>query len=281
VAAARRSKAKVELAGTVNTAVVAGSGAKLFLDGTLGDDVDVLAGATATLAGVSGSGAVAVNGGAISALSANASFTGAVTLTSGTIDVSATDNVLGTGTLELQGGLLKDASKKTLTLENPLTVAGAADVSATEGMLVFNKAVTVSGVCTLTLTAVSRIEFVGAFNGSGGSPKLTLNGTGTGQRGKFLAGVREGGSSHVVRTPATATFEERSAAAAWRLMPQMDAGGSCGVHNALAVSRGEPLIRRRYYSHLVPSGFVVTESRLASAVSQTTGEWAVPRSPDA
>jgi autotransporter-associated beta strand protein len=179
-AGSRASTANVELACAVNAKLVAASGSALFLDGTLGANavIDVLSKATATLAGVNGSGAIAVNGGTILAARANASLTATLTLTSGIINVSATDG-LGTGTLQLAGGLLMDTSKNTLTLENPLLVAAITNVSATHGTLAFNENVAVSGVSVLTLTAVSQIDFGGAFSGQNKDSKLTVNGTGT------------------------------------------------------------------------------------------------------
>jgi len=171
-----QGKAAVNLFGTVNGQIAFSGAIKLALDGTLAGQgaITISKSVVATL-GTAGTGAINVKGGTLLSTAADAAYSGTVTLKSGTIQVSAADNGLGTGALRLIGGTLQDISKTTVTLANPLIVAGNDTVSATKGLLVFSQDVTLSSAGTMTLAPASQVEFASTIGGSG---KLTVTSTG-------------------------------------------------------------------------------------------------------
>jgi hypothetical protein len=163
--------ASVILGGTVNGSLVLAGALKVALDGTLAGAsvVSVRAPAQLTLgtvqAGMQGSGAIDIVGGKLIAFTDNTEYAGNITLSSGTIQVSAFASGLGTGTLTLNGGTLDDTGK-VVALTNPLTIAGNETFSATQGTLTLAQPVNVSGTSTVTLAPSSTIDFQGDLTGT-------------------------------------------------------------------------------------------------------------------
>ena len=174
---AKTLNAVVEMAGAVNGNVVAGPGAFLIFDGTLGSQtvVDVPENAKVEFAGTAkaqGSGAVNVSGGTLVGLSTSASYTGAITLTSGLIQPGA-NNALGTGTLSLAGGTLQSQGKAALTLGNALMLgSNPVTIDARLGTLTFNQ--TVQAPSAVTVVVRGNLIF-GAASTISGAGKLTFS----------------------------------------------------------------------------------------------------------
>jgi autotransporter-associated beta strand protein len=176
-----QGNAPVSLLGTVSTGLVAAGLIQLGLQGTLSSQGALTIAKSAVVAlgtsqtGLQGAGAINVKGGTLKAPFANAAYSGAVTLASGTIQVSAANDALGTGTLTIGGGTFQDAATQTVTLANALTIDSNATVKATKSLLVFNAGVTLSGTRTMTLVSKSQIGLLGSIGGSG---KLKIIGSG-------------------------------------------------------------------------------------------------------
>ncbi len=147
---------------------------ELVLKGVLGGSGNpnqvIIEGGRARLAGLSGSGGIDIQAGALEGGDASG-YSGTITLetrssgfTGPTITV-AEGETLGTGTIVLAGGVLQSTASSLMVLTNVISVTGAATVTATGPRLKFSGGVDVTGTGILDLFGSTAVT--GPLTGSG------------------------------------------------------------------------------------------------------------------
>jgi len=173
---------------TVNTS--GGGGATIGNLSTNGGLVTLNLGGTSAVSGViSGSGGLTKTGTGALTLSRANTYTGATTLTAGTLTL-ANNAALGTGTLSLNGGTL--AASGSRTLANAISLANNSIIGGT-GNIAFSGALTNTNNRTLTVNNTGSTTFNGAVNLSNSATSRTLTIAGTGAT--TIAGVIQNGST--------------------------------------------------------------------------------------
>jgi hypothetical protein len=186
---------------------------------------------TTTFSGtlVAGAGSLTVNAGAGTVVvsgASNSAYLGATTLTSGTLDINAATNALGTGTgnsLVLNGGLLQSTyTSGTASLVNKFLVGGTGSA-------------TVGGINSLTLNGNGELD--NTLNVTNTAGTITLNGTLIGTAGE----ITENGTGGTLVIPGTNTFGTAGATGIIVTAGTLVAENSTalGIGNAVVSSGGE------------------------------------------
>ncbi len=110
-------------------------------------------------------------------LSGNNTFSGGVTLSTGTVGIGH-NAALGTGTLTLTGGITIQASGGARTVSNAVTLAGNFSIGGSND-LTFGGAATLTGNRTITVDSTGTTTFSGAIGQNAAGRSLTKAGTGT------------------------------------------------------------------------------------------------------